>query len=66
MIAFYQTATYWAVPTKQLKCGAPGWDFVDTVGLANAAIGSPWQVGGDGSQRIQSRENPAPDSVDRR
>ena len=48
MVAFYKTATYWAVPTKPPKCGAPGWDFVDTAGLTNAAIGGPWGIGGDG------------------
>ena len=46
MSAFYQTATYWAVPTKPPKCGAPGWKFVDTAGLKDAAIGGPWQIGG--------------------
>ena len=48
MEAFYQTATYWAVPTKPPKCGAPGWNFVDTPGLSNNAIGGPWGVGGKG------------------
>ena len=48
MEAFYQTATYWAVPTKPPKCGAPGWNFVDTPGLSNKAIGGPWGIGGTG------------------
>ena len=48
MEAFYQTATYWAVPTKPPKCGAPGWNFVDTPGLSNNAIGGPWGIGGKG------------------
>ena len=48
MEAFYQTATYWAVPTKPPKCGAPGWKFVDTPGLSNNAIGGPWGIGGKG------------------
>ena len=48
MKAFYQTATYWAVPTKPPKCGAPGWNFVDTPGLSNKAIGGPWGIGGTG------------------
>ena len=48
MEAFYQTATYWAVPTKPPKCGAPGWNFVNTPGLSNNAIGGPWGIGGKG------------------
>ena len=48
METFYQTATYWAVPTKPPKCGAPGWNFVNTPGLSDNAIGGPWGIGGKG------------------
>ncbi len=47
MVAFYQTATYWAVPTTPPKCGAPVWGFLDTAGLSNAAKGGPWAIGGN-------------------
>ena len=44
--AFYQTATYWAVPTNPPKCGAPGWQF-----MSSNEIGTykpPWKLGGTG------------------
>lgn len=47
MAAFYQTATYWAVPTTPPKCGAPVWGILDTAGLANPAKGGPWAIGGN-------------------
>ena len=47
MVAFYQTATYWAVPTTPPKCGAPVWGFLDTSGLSDAAKGGPWAIGGN-------------------
>ena len=51
MGAFYQTATYWAVPTTPPKCGAPVWGFLDTAGLSNAAKGGPWAVGGPSNKK---------------
>ena len=47
MVAFFQTATYWAVPTTPPKCGAPAWGFLDTAGLSNPAKGGPWAIGGN-------------------
>lgn len=47
MVAFFQTATYWAVPTTPPKCGAPVWGFLDTAGLGDKAKGGPWVVGGN-------------------
>ncbi|KAK0515879.1 hypothetical protein JMJ35_001913 [Cladonia borealis] len=44
--AFYQTATYWAVPTNPPKCGAPGWQFMDSEGIG--AYSPPWKLGGTG------------------
>lgn len=47
MVAFYATATYWAVPTNPSKCGpAPGWDFLSTEEIA--AFKPPWGLGGKG------------------
>ena len=43
---FYQTATYWAVPTQPPKCGAPGWEFMSTNDIGNYK--TPWKVGGKG------------------
>ncbi|KAL8788413.1 MAG: hypothetical protein Q9195_007292 [Heterodermia aff. obscurata] len=47
MVAFYQTAAYWAVPTTPPKCGAPVWGFLDTTDLSNQAKGGPWAIGGN-------------------
>ena len=46
MAAFYQTATYWAVPTQPPKCGAPGWAYLDTNAIGAAK--PPWSLGGKG------------------
>ena len=46
MAAFYQTATYWAVPTQPPKCGAPGWDYLNTEEIGAAK--PPWSLGGKG------------------
>ncbi len=43
---FYQTATYWAVPTNPPKCGAPGWQFMSTNEIGNNKL--PWKLGGTG------------------
>ena len=47
MEVFYQTATYWAVPTTPPKCGAPVWGFLDTQGLSDKVKGGPWAIGGN-------------------
>ena len=51
MVAFYATATYWAVPTQspQGSCGAPGWTFFDTQQIASYQVRgrpAPWALGG--------------------
>ena len=51
MIAFYATATYWAVPTQppQGSCAAPGWAFFDTQQIASYEVKgrpAPWALGG--------------------
>ena len=43
--AFYQTATYWAVPTNPAKCGAPGWQFMSSNEIG--AYDPPWSIGGN-------------------
>ena len=46
LVAFYQTATYWAVPTNPPKCGAPGWQFMSSDGIGT--YNPPWKLGGKG------------------
>ena len=53
MVAFYSTATYWAVPTQppQGSCGAPGWAFFDTEQIKSYEVNNrpaTWSLGGKG------------------
>ena len=50
MAAFYQTATFWAIPTPPPCNGAPGWTFVDTPDLAKA--NPPYTLGGNSGKRV--------------
>lgn len=46
MAPFYQTATYWAVPTHGVGCAVPGWEFKNS---ADALAGG-WGFGTKGSK----------------
>ena len=48
--AFYQTATYWAVPTKPPSCGAPGWQFMSTNQIGTYM--EPWELGGNKGKSV--------------
>lgn len=53
MVAFYSTATYWAVPTQppEGSCGAPGWAFFDTEQIQSYKVNNQlatWSLGGKG------------------
>ncbi len=53
MVAFYATATYWAVPTQPLggSCAAPAWTFFNTQQIGSYEENgrpAPWALGGSG------------------
>ena len=48
--AFYQTATYWAVPTTPPNCGAPGWQFMSTNEIGTYM--TPWELGGNKGKSV--------------